>query len=345
MSDSALQHAASSLADSEPAGPLQLFHRWERQQWVASAYDLGAEAEAWVKLRPFTREELRARIGQFFLGEAAVTETLGPLAHAAPTPEAQLFLCTQLADEARHTVFFLRYVQAVDRRQEELGELLAELWSGASDGQIQLFQRELADATERVRESPADRDAWYAAIAIYHLLVEAVLAIAGQKSLLAAARELSTLPLLEEGILHVARDESRHISFGTHALRQGVRAGHADAILGALQASIPSVVDVLIDPARRSPSFFLRPLLVARANQLEAAWESALRALLKRVRTIGLEDRAAEIEQRWLAAREAALDRYEALHLVPHPVRAARAGSRPRGRADLVTQVPVEESA
>jgi ribonucleoside-diphosphate reductase beta chain len=314
---------------AEPTGPLQLFSRWERQQWQATDYALTAEADAWAKLRPFTQEELSALIGQFFLGEAAVTETLAPLAHAAPNPEWQLFLCTQLADEARHTVFFLRYVKAVQRRHEELGDLLSELWRSASAGQIQLFQRELSDATERVRTSPDDEEAWYRAIAIYHLLVEAVLAIAGQKSLLATVRELAVLPVLEDGILHVARDESRHIAFGTDALRHGVQIGYGDAIHDTLSVGIPSVVHVLIDPGRRSPSFLLRPLLLRRAAQLEALWESAMLALLKRVRSIGLAQRAWEIEQTWLVARDDALDRYEAIHGVQHPVR-------------QVTQGPVE---
>jgi len=52
-------------------------------------------------------------MSMFFHGEECVTATLAPWVNSAPTEEMQLFLSTQLADEARHTVFFDRFFEEV----------------------------------------------------------------------------------------------------------------------------------------------------------------------------------------------------------------------------------------
>ena len=48
----------------------------------------------------------------FFIGEQKVAEELGPMMRAAPTEEMRIFLCTQIADEARH----VRVLQPLLRR-------------------------------------------------------------------------------------------------------------------------------------------------------------------------------------------------------------------------------------
>ena len=51
----------------------------------------------------------------FFIGEQKVAEELGPMMRAAPTEEMRIFLCTQIADEARHVRFFNRFYDEVGR--------------------------------------------------------------------------------------------------------------------------------------------------------------------------------------------------------------------------------------
>ena len=54
-------------------------------------------------------EERYARmygLSAFFIGEQKVADELGPIMRAAPTEEQRIFLCTQIADEARHVRFF-----------------------------------------------------------------------------------------------------------------------------------------------------------------------------------------------------------------------------------------------
>ena len=49
----------------------------------------------------------------FFHGEDAVADNLSPYIDAAPREEQKYFLATQQVDEARHAVFFKRFMHEV----------------------------------------------------------------------------------------------------------------------------------------------------------------------------------------------------------------------------------------
>jgi len=309
------------VSEGHPAPPIKLYERWERQHWSVLDYDLEADVAAWRSLPPLLRRELHAGIVQYFLGEAAVAEMLTPLVAAAPTTNDQLYLATQLADEARHTVFFQRYLQAVDGDDRPIEAYLGGLQEGRGDGHFDLFDRRLRAATERARLNPEDRSAWYSAITLYHLLLEAVLAINGERVLLDIASGLGTVPVLVDGLRKVARDESRHISFGVGALRRGADAGHLETIVDVVIDSLPSLLDVLVAPRRRYPALVPPDVLESRAEQLLEFCGRARAALLKRLRYIGAREALPVVDRGWGAALAAAFDRYEELHGTAHPVR------------------------
>jgi len=258
---------------------------------------------------------------QFFLGEVSVTETLAPIAHAAPTHESQIFLCTQMADEARHTVFFQSYLHAIEQHVKSLDAVLPGYWGEAASAQRDLFDGELPRLTNLVRNDPQDRAAWYRAITLYHLVLEGVLAITGQKILVRVARALSSLSVLEEGLTHVARDESRHVAFGVEALRQGVLEGHGDAIVEVVRSSVPLVVRVLVQPEREA-SEMLRLAAARRGAGPDMLWEGARLRLQKRLNIVGLGQHVEEIDRIWRESREDALSEYADLHGDEHPARA-----------------------
>src|SRR5437588_9986620 len=80
----------------------QLYMLWERQQWRTQDLDFTQDREDW---HGFDRQERFQRmygLSSFFIGEQKVAEELGPIMRATPTEEQRIFLCTQIADEARH---------------------------------------------------------------------------------------------------------------------------------------------------------------------------------------------------------------------------------------------------
>jgi len=299
--------------------PLQLFDRWERQQWTLAEIDPAGDRSAWLGLRPFARRELREAMDGFLVGEAAVTDTLAPIVQAAPTIDERMFLTTQQVDEARHTLFFARYLAGVE------GESRPRLNTATtSESLAGLLEVALGEATTRVRRAPEDLDSWYRAVVIYHLLIEGVLAVSGMRSLLAAVRGLDALPALEQGLTNVARDESRHIGFGVVALRRGSEAGHGQAIAAALGEFVPIAVRALVNPDHRYPRLTPPPVSAQLGTELTRLWSLAERALLGRVQRVGLVAEEVEaVGRAWRRGREEALAEYEGLHEAPHPAAAS----------------------
>ena len=94
----------------------KLFSRWENQQWNSESFDFSADKAQWEDPEGFTddeREYMLWSLSSFFLGEERVTTELLPFAIAAPSMDARAFLATQIADEARHMVFFDRFYKEV----------------------------------------------------------------------------------------------------------------------------------------------------------------------------------------------------------------------------------------
>src|SRR5207248_10619739 len=112
----------------------ELYMLWERQQWRTQDLDFTQDREDW---HGFDRQERFQRmygLSSFFIGEQKVAEELGPIMRAAPTEEQRIFLCTQIADEARHVRFFERFYREVGvLESEDLGEMLAETSAHLND--------------------------------------------------------------------------------------------------------------------------------------------------------------------------------------------------------------------
>jgi hypothetical protein len=87
----------------------ELYALWERQNWKATEIDFSVDREQWVANPREGQESLIWSLGSFYVGEQRVIADLAPFLQAAPTGEIELFLATQLVDEARHAAFFDRF--------------------------------------------------------------------------------------------------------------------------------------------------------------------------------------------------------------------------------------------
>ena len=312
--------------DLRSCAPLESFERWESQQWSIGELDLVRDRDAWQGLPHFALVGIRAAIDQFFLGESAVTETLAPIAHTAPDAESRFFICTQLADEARHTLFFLRYIEAVGGRgQDRLSDIdvsdyTRERWEQAPAHLRGLLDRDLRALTDQLTRA-GDPGSWYRAVTLYHLLIEGVSAVAGQRTLLETTRQYQGLEMLRGGLQRIARDESRHIRFGIGALARGVRSGFGDAIAEQLLCSVGASAWTVVGPDRPLPALMPATVLRRVAQSVDRSLGLARGALLGRVERIGLTQFVAPLADVWDEAVEAALDSYRATHGRAHPLR------------------------
>src|SRR5437763_10380373 len=91
-----------------------LYARWEKGNWSATELDFSQDAEDWREhMSPEQRQAALWLFVLFFHGEDSVADNLSPYIDAAPLEEQKYFLATQLVDEARHAVFFKRFIDEV----------------------------------------------------------------------------------------------------------------------------------------------------------------------------------------------------------------------------------------
>ena len=313
------------LLDSRPT-PIDLYHRWENQNWSTQDLDFSEDATHWKSLEgPFEgiRTELQRSFTLFFVGEQAVTDTLSPLVHGAPDEGSRIFLSTQLVDEARHTIFFSRFFDEVIGVSGGLSEALSLLRDKTVGGFRTLFDEDLVDATEAVRKDPHDYGAWVEGITVYHLIVEGMLALTGQKFLLGILREMQILPGFYAGFTAVARDESRHVNYGVRAIMEaGLKdPAHLDRVEATIRRLLPQACRIVAAPDRRfaiSPEDTPENL---RISPYEVRAFSLI-SLTKRLRVAGLSTEVCEdITRIGLEYYDAAWAEYEDLHGVEHPRR------------------------
>ena len=195
-----------------------LYARWERGNWRATELDFSEDARQWREdFSEFERQAALWNYGLFFWGEDAVADNLSPYIDAAPLEEQKYFLATQQVDEARHAVFFKRFMHEV------CGVGDGSMSGGLSAIKPQLTPgfRKIFDRLDRMADelrADRSRSQLAAAVALYHVLIEASLAQPGQHFICSYLEERDQLPAFREGMENISADEQRHIGFGVKLL-------------------------------------------------------------------------------------------------------------------------------
>jgi ribonucleoside-diphosphate reductase beta chain len=264
---------------------MDLYRRWESQQWSVGDLDFSLDRQDWMESSEQDRKATLWSHRLFFNGEERVTSTLAPFVWAAPTPEIEIFLSTQMVDEARHTVFFHRWWHDVAGTEaKNLSELLTEIRPQANQGYNTLFYERLPAAAQRLASNPKDFDAFVEGITLYHIVIEATIALTGQRFELEAMREQGLTDRgFYRGFTAIARDESRHVSFGIKVLQEAVRENperFAPLIQKTLVESLPLITGTLDPPDPR----FITDYGHTESEIVQFAFES----LNKRLRAIGI---------------------------------------------------------
>jgi ribonucleoside-diphosphate reductase beta chain len=266
----------------------QLYELWERQHWSVQDIDFSVDRRQWHE--QFDTEERFMRmygLSSFFVGEQRVAADLAPIMRAAPTEEQRIFLCTQMADEARHVAFFDRFYAEVGVLESEtLAARLEETSRHLNESFGMVFDEQLGSRVDRLAREPEDLETLVEAVTIYHMVVEGMLALTGQHFIIDYNERMGTLPGFVRGFTNVARDEHRHVAFGARFLRE---MAHLDpAFEQAIQRSLAEVgpvAEAVLRPPWADPSDEDAQLLGATVRETR---EFAMRALERRLKVIGL---------------------------------------------------------
>jgi hypothetical protein len=228
-----------------------LYARWERGNWSATELDFSEDARQWREnFSDFERTAAIWNYCLFFWGEDAVADNLSPYIDAAPREEQKYFLATQQVDEARHAVFFKRFMQEVcGIGGGSVASGLEAVRPQLTPGFRKIFGRldRMAEELRRDR-SPAKLAA---AVTLYHVVVEASLAQPGQHFICGYLQERDQLPAFREGMEKIAADEQRHIGFGVKLLADLNRedpVGVPRAVAGLLREVTSFTSQVLMPP-------------------------------------------------------------------------------------------------
>jgi ribonucleoside-diphosphate reductase beta chain len=264
---------------------MDLYRRWESQQWAVSDLDFRLDRQDWLESSEQDRKATLWSHRLFFNGEERVTATLAPFVWAAPTPEIEVFLSTQMVDEARHTVFFEKWWREVcGTGAKDMTQLLVEIRPEANEGYNTLFYDRLPSTAQRLASNPKDFDAFVEGVTLYHIVIEATIALTGQRFELEAMREQGLTDRgFYQGFTAVARDESRHVSFGIKVLQDAVREDpkrYAPLIQKTLVECLPLISGTLDPPD---------PRFVTDYGHTESEIvQFAIDSLNKRLRAIGI---------------------------------------------------------
>jgi ribonucleoside-diphosphate reductase beta chain len=268
----------------------KLFMRWQRQHWSTEDFDFTEDARQWADPDLISEEERRFLLfgfSQFFLGEERVTVELLPFALGAPSHEAQVFLTTQISDEAKHMVFFDRfYREVLGMKADGIGEMLGAQRNNVNEHWETLFDGILHDCAERLRKDPTDFAALVRGITVYMVVIEGTLALTGARFIIRALKERDWFPGFTAGFTAVNRDESRHVGFGVKFLSDAIKDDPANAkiIEDTLKETLPVASLVFAPPWVEDPYNFTTPFF-----ESSEIFEYSLKALAKKLGAMGLD--------------------------------------------------------
>jgi hypothetical protein len=261
-----------------------LYRRWERGNWRASEIDFAEDRRQWQE--DFSDLHRRAALWNyslFFWGEDSVADNLSPFIDAAPREEQKYFLATQQVDEARHAVFFKRFMREVcDIGDGTIASGLSAIEPQLTWGFVKTF--ELLDKHSDELRRDRSRTKLAQAVTMYHIVVEAALAQPGQHFIERYLTERDQLPGFRGGMRNISLDEQRHIGFGVKLLRD----------LSLEDPEVPlAVADLLREVLPYSAAVFVPPNWDRRYAEcfgftLEEIFAEGARSFESRLRAAGL---------------------------------------------------------
>ena len=231
--------------------PQKLYELWERQQWQSQAIELERDRDDWAKFSDEEKDQIMWGLSSFFVGEERVTTQFSGLVMAYEDEQEEAFLTTQQVDEARHMQFFDRYYREVfEVDGERIEDRLARVRENVTDAFLTLFDENLVEAGERLIRDPSDLATKVEFITAYHMVIEGTLALTGQHFLLDYFEKNGLLPGFVEGFSNIARDEHRHVAYGTWFLQQKTSEdeAHVKKVQDTLTELLPIAAGVLVPP-------------------------------------------------------------------------------------------------
>jgi ribonucleoside-diphosphate reductase beta chain len=292
LEELALQGDPGTLQTEEQAqklklmAPQELYELWERQHWLSQEIDFTKDKADWATLPEDVKEQAIGGFSAFFLGEERVTTEFSGLVMSYDDEQEEAFLATQQIDEARHMQFFDRFFrEAIGLDDPGISARLERVREHVNDAFVKLFDEELVDAGRRLIADPRDVGAKVDYITAYHMIIEGTLALTGQEFMTRFYVENDLMPGFVDGFGKVARDEHRHVAYGTWYLKEtaGRDRDLAERMRRKIVELLPLAAEVLVPIGfKLGEDWELLGYTAAEVN------EFAYKSLTRRLKAIGV---------------------------------------------------------
>lgn len=210
------QFVTTSRGLDHDSFPMKLFQKAKQfGTWNPSEINLTVDIEQWKGFSTEEKRILTHLCALFMAGEEAVTLDLLPLIQVIAKEkriEEEIFLTSFLWEEAKHTEFFSLYVQTVMTDHPDFENFHKPMYR-------KLFYEKLPSALQNLTDDQSP-SAQLRAAGTYNLIVEGTLAETGYEAFSKMLTENSLLPGMQEGILKLKQDESRHIAYGLYLINR-----------------------------------------------------------------------------------------------------------------------------
>ncbi len=247
-----------------------LYYCWEQQQWEAGSVDLVQDASEWPELSSSVRKWVARSVAWRHLRAETATSALVRLIDAAPNEEQQVFLTTQLADEARQLVLLDRIRREVMTRVGGQPTAASRAKSQADAPVHALVSRSVVAAAGALAGPASHPGPLARSILLYEIVIVGMFGVVEHRLMVDHLETLDLLPGLREGTSLALRDAHRHVAFGLLFLADHARSDdRRTAQVGAwLTEAFPRVRDALraaeeAAPARSDPGDLLGPARAA----------------------------------------------------------------------------------
>src|SRR5207237_1735568 len=121
-----------------------------------------------------------------------------------------------------------------------------------------VFDDALRATANEIKERPDDLDLFVKGITTYHIVIEGVLAMTGQRFIIKYTDDHGLYPGFCKGFSLVERDEHRHIAFGVRFLRDACEREprYRELIERKISELVPVACHVFVPPGVEDPSDF-----------------------------------------------------------------------------------------
>jgi ribonucleoside-diphosphate reductase beta chain len=194
--------------------PMRLLELSQKFRWSAYEIDFSKDREDWNKnMKPSDRMQTKLISSLFLAGEECVARDIIPLIYAMEEMgliEEVLYLTHFAQEEANHTVGFRRWFESVGETQGIYEFTLK------NEPYRKLFYEIIPTNMKKLYSDPSPENV-IRAVTSYMFIVEGILAETGYYAYSKSYEQiLPVMPGLYKMIKLIARDESRHISFGAY---------------------------------------------------------------------------------------------------------------------------------